>query len=164
MRYNIKQDAQFYRVKVEASFTLIDYMLLFASALGTVFFALFSILFFGTVFVKLFTQHEFEFDKDHYEMTQYLRLFNYFRFKRHVLSYGDINRIVLSNAESGNALSGRGFLSKEWFTIDIVTSTKVHRIAKVEEDELEETYELYYELQEELGEVLSFEVDIVEVD
>lgn len=164
MRYHIKQDQQFYSIKVEASFTLIDYMLLFASALGTVFFALFSVLFFGTVFVKLFTQHEFVFDKDRYEMTQYLRLFNYLRFKRHVLSYGDINKIVLTNAESGNALSGRGFLTKEWFTIDIVTPTKVHRIAKAEEDELEETYELYYELQEELGELLSFEVDIVEVD
>lgn len=164
MRYQIKQDSQFYRVKVEASFTLIDYMLLFASALGTVFFALFSVIFFGTVFVKLFTQHEFEFDKDRYEMTQYLRLFNYIRFKRHTLSYGDINRIVLTNAESGNVLSSRGFLSKEWFTIDIITPIKVHRIAKVEEDELEETYDLYYDLEQELGEMLNFDVDIVEVD
>ncbi len=161
MRYQLQQDSRYVRLRVEASFTLIDYILLFASALATLFFALFAVLFFGTLCVKLFTQTEHQFDMDRYELTGYIRVFNYLRFRRRVLSFSEIKHITLSNQDSGQALGARGLFSKEWFSLDVNTPNQVFTVAKVEEDEIEDIYELYLELEEALGDILPFGTEII---
>lgn len=161
MRYQLQQNSRYIRLRVEASFTLIDYILLFASALATLFFAFFAVLFFGTLCVKLFTQSEYQFDMDRYELTSYVRVFNYLRFRRRVLSFSEIKRFLLSNQNSGLALGAKGLFSKEWISLEVYTPNNVFLLAKVDEQELEEIYELYVELELLMGDLLPFSTEII---
>ncbi len=163
MRYKLSNESDFRRLNVEASFTLIDFMLLFACFLLGIFFALFLWMFAAAVFIKLFTSHDFEFDTDTYQVRYYIRVFSYFRFSRRVISFGEVQQILLSNQDTGKALAERGLTTKEWFTLDIVTKDRPIRIARVETDELEELHELFIELEEHYDQYFQFQIFVVEV-
>lgn len=164
MRYKIQKNSPVIRLTVEASFTLLDFMALFACLLLGVFFALFLWIFAFAILVKLFTRYDFEFSSDTYKMTQYLRIFSYLRIKRRVLSFDEIKKFLFSNFDSGQALVGRGLINKEWFTFEIVMKDK-HRIqlAKAQPDELEEMDQLYFELKDLLSDWFNFEVEYEEI-
>ncbi|MEQ9310637.1 MAG: hypothetical protein RLN90_14365 [Balneolaceae bacterium] len=164
MRYKLHKNPPIISLTVEASFTLLDFMALFACLLLGVFFALFLWIFAFAILVKVFTRYDFEFSSDTYKMTQYLRIFSYLRIKRRVLSFDEIDKFLFSNFDSGQALVGRGLINKEWFTFEIVTKDK-HRIqlAKAQPDELEEMDELYFELKDLLSDWFSFEVEYEEL-
>ncbi|GAB5409047.1 MAG: hypothetical protein BalsKO_14120 [Balneolaceae bacterium] len=164
MRYKLKKKSPTISLTVEASFTLLDFMALFACLLLGVFFALFLWIFAFAILMKVFTRYDFEFSSDTYKMTQYLRIFSYLRIKRRVLPFNEIDKFLFSNFDSGQALVGRGLINKEWFTFEIVTKDK-HRIqlAKAQPDELEEMDELYFELKDLLSDWFNFEVEYEEL-
>tara|TARA_R110000868_G_scaffold304437_19_gene565360 strand:+ start:15282 stop:15779 length:498 start_codon:yes stop_codon:yes gene_type:complete len=164
MRYKLQKNPPVISLTVEASFTLLDFMALFACLLLGVFFALFLWIFAFAILVKVFTRYDFEFSSDTYKMTQYLRIFSYLRIKRRTLPFDEIDKFLFSNFDSGQALGGRGLINKEWFTLDIVTKDR-HRIqlAKAQTDELEEMDELYFELKDYLIDWFSFEVEYEEI-
>tara|TARA_R110002096_G_scaffold28336_5_gene85899 strand:- start:6425 stop:6916 length:492 start_codon:yes stop_codon:yes gene_type:complete len=163
MRYKLTKGSNYRRLNVEASFTLIDFMVLFACFLLGIFFALFLWMFAAAVFIKLFTSHDFEFDTDSYQIKHYIRVFSYFRFSRRTISFGEVQQMLLSNQDSGKALGERGLTTKEWYTLDIETKDRPIRIARVEKDELEELHELFLEIEELYEEYFQFQLFVVEV-
>ena len=151
-------------LSVEESFTLIDFMVLFAClALGLVF-MVFLWIFAVALLIKLFTRHEYAFDSDEYKLTIYLRVLGYFRFKRRVLSFDEIDRFLFSNFDSGNALAGRGLVYKEWFTLEILLRDK-HRIrlVKLPPDDIDKINELYLDLKKMMNDWFKFEVEYEEI-
>ena len=164
MRYRLEKNPPLISVSVEASFTLLDFMALFACLLLGVFFALFLWIFAVAILIKLFTRNDYEFSSDTYSLTQYLRIFSYFRIKRRNISFDEIDRFLFSNFDSGQALAERGLINKEWFTLEIVTKDKQRiRLVKAQPDELEEMDRLYFELKDYLGDWFNFEVEYEEL-
>ncbi|RNC85296.1 MAG: hypothetical protein ED557_00535 [Balneola sp.] len=160
MRYRLERNSEQLKLSVEASFTLLDFMALFACLLLGVFFALFLWIFAASILIKLFTRNEFVFNSDTYKLTQYLRIFSYIRIKRRVIPFWEIKQFLFSNFDSGKALVERGLVNKEWFTFEIITKDKQrYRIVKAQPDELEEINELYLVLKERLGGMFEFDVE-----
>ncbi len=163
MRYKLEKNPPIISVSVEASFTLLDFMALFGCLLLGVFFALFLWIFAVAILIKVFTRNDYEFSSDTYSLTQYLRIFSYLRIKRRNISFDDIDRFLFSNFDSGQALVERGLISKEWFTLEIVTKDQQRiQLVKAQPDELEEMDSLYFELKDYLGEWFNFEVEYEE--
>ena len=164
MRYKLKTYPDHIFLSVEHSFTLLDFMSLFACLLLGVFFALFLWIFAAAILVRLFTRHDYEFNSDTYSLTIYLRIFSYLRIKRRELPFGEIDRILFSNFDSGHALVERGLVNKEWFTLEIVTKEKQRiRFVKAEPDDLEEMDALYVDLKELMDHWFRFEVEYEEM-
>lgn len=165
MRYKLEYYSNQIKLSVEASFTLLDFMALFACLLLGVFFALFLWMFAFAILIKVFTRNEYIFNSDTYKMTQYLRIFSYLRVKRRVIPFGEIDRFLFSNFDSGKALVERGLINKEWFTLEIVNKDKQRiRLVKADPDELEKIDELYIELKELMSDWFNFEVEYEELD
>ncbi len=150
MNYDLHKQHNGVFLGVEASFTLIDFLLFFTSFLLGFVFAMFFLIFAIAVLQKIFSRHEFEFNTDDYTATKYYRFFGYFRFKTHKIGFGEIQEFLLSDHESGEALFSQGMNNKKWFTLDIMTGNSILRLAKTEEDEMAHLYELYQELEERL--------------
>lgn len=148
---------------VEASFTLIDFLLFFSSFLLGFVFALFFLIFAVAVLQKIFSRYEFEFNTDDYTITKYYKFFGYFRFRLRTISFGEVDEFLLSNHESGQALFSKGMESKEWFTLDMMTENGYIRFAKTEKDEVDELYELYQELEEKLDIYFKFRVEFLDL-
>jgi hypothetical protein len=164
MRYRFEKSRTEISLGVEDSFTLLDFMALFACLLLGVFFALFLWIFAVAILIKVFTRHEYVFSSDTYRMTQYLRIFSYLKIKRRDISFDEIDRFLFSNFDSGNALVERGLVTKEWFTLEIQTKDKQRiRMVKAAPDELEELDELYLELRELMADWFRFEVEYEEL-
>ncbi len=164
MRYKLTKEPPIISVSVEASFTLLDFMALFACLLLGVFFALFLWIFAAGILIKVFTRNDYEFSSDTYSLTQYLRIFSYLRIKRKTISFDEIDRFLFSNFDSGQALVERGLINKEWFTLEIITKDKLRiQIVKAQPDELEEMDRLYFELKDYLGDWFNFEVEYEEL-
>ncbi|MEX0722180.1 MAG: hypothetical protein WD059_15990 [Balneolaceae bacterium] len=164
MHYEVKKRPNSIFVGVEASFTLIDFLLFFASFLLGFVFALFFLIFAIAVLQKIFSRHEFVFDLDKYEITRYYRFFSYFRFRQRTISFGEVEQILLSNYDSGQALFSRGMKKKEWFTLDINTKNSFLRVVKAEPEEVDEIYQLYLELEEKLDLYFKFKMEFVEIE
>ena len=69
MKYLITYKKPTIKVNVEDSFTLLDFMALFACLLLGVFFAVFLWMFAVALLIKLFTRNEYEFDSERYQLT-----------------------------------------------------------------------------------------------
>lgn len=151
-------------LSVEDSFTLLDFMALLACLLLGVFFMVFLWIFAFALLVRLFTRHEYSFNSDSYELTMYVRILGYLRIRRRVIPFDDVDHFLFSNFDSGNALAGRGFVYKEWFTLDIVLKDK-HRIqlVKLPPDDVEQLNELYLELKTLMSDWFRFEVEYEEL-
>jgi len=162
LNYELYKSREKVFVGVEASFTLIDFLLFFASFLLGFVFALFFLIFAVAVLQKIFSRYEFEFDRDAYTITKYYRFFSYFRFRMQTIGFGDVNEFLLSNFEGGKALFGSGMKNKEWFTLDIMTENGYFRLVKSDKEELDELYELYQELEENLDLYFSFRIEFIE--
>lgn len=162
VKYEINKHSNSVFIGVEATFTLIDFLLFFSSFLLGFVVGLFFLIFAAAVLQKIFARYEFEFDTDRYEIIKYYRFFGYFRFQRQKISFGDVDHFLLSNYDSGPVLRGKGFKSKEWNTIDIITKSSVLRLTKAENDELDEAYELFEEMQEYLDLYFKFKIEFVE--
>ena len=150
MRYQLTVTDGELVVSTEASFTLIDFLVFFFCLLVGMFTTLILWMFAVAILAKVFTRNEFRFNVDRYELTQYLRIFNYFPLKRRTLSFGEVDHICISNRQS-DTLAGRGLINKEWMVIELMTSSKPIIIAKGEQDETIDVYELYETLNMELG-------------
>lgn len=165
MRYKLQKNPPVIGVSVEASFTLLDFMALFACLLLGVFFALFLWIFAVAILIKVFTRNDYEFSSDTYSLTQYLRIFSYLRIKRRNISFDEIDRFLFSNFDSGQALVEKGLINKEWFTLEIITKDKQRiQLVKAQPDELEEMDRLYFELKDYLGDWFDFEVEYEELN
>lgn len=162
MKYELDRSGPHILLSVEATFTLLDFIMLFLCLLLSLYFALFLAMFAFAVLIKVFTRYEFEFDGDRYEMRQYIRVLSYFRIRRYRLSFDEIRRVVFSNLESGEALLERGIRQKEWFTIKIVTDSNPVRIVKSEPDDLEEMNELFLQLKGYMDKWFTFDIEIIE--
>jgi hypothetical protein len=144
---------------VEASFTLIDFLLFFTSFLLGFVFAMFFLIFAFAVLQKIFSRYEFEFNTDEYTIIKYYRFFGYIRFKLQKTGFGEVREFLLSDQESGEALFSKGMHTKKWFSLDIMTGNAFLRLAKTEEDEMTELYELYHELEEKLDTYFTFRME-----
>jgi len=162
MKYELNRSAPHILLSVEATFTLLDFIMLFLCLLLSLYFALFLAMFAFAVLVKVFTKYEFEFDGDRYELRQYIRILSYFRIRRYKLSFDGIHKIVFTNLESGEALLERGIRRKEWFTIKIITKDTPIRIVKAEPDELEEMNDLFLELEDLMQKWFRFDIEVIE--
>lgn len=147
---------------VEASFTLIDFLLFFTSFLLGFVFAMFFLIFAIAVLQKIFSRHEFEFNTDEYSITRYYRFFSYFRFRRQTIGFEEVDEFLLSNYDSGKALFSKGMKNKEWFTLDIMTDNGYMRLTKSDEEEIDELYELYQELEKKLDIYFKFRIEFLE--
>lgn len=162
MNYDLYKQHNIIFLGVEASFTLIDFLLFFSSFLLGFVFALFFLIFAIAVLQKIFSRYEFEFNKDDYTITKYYRFFGYFRFRMRGIGFGEVNEFLLSNHETGKALFSKGMRTKEWFTLDIMTENGYIRLVKSDEEELDELYELYQELEERLDMYFTFRIEFLE--
>lgn len=164
MRYKLDKNKNLVRLSVEASFTLLDFMALFACLFLGVFFALFLWFFAFGILIKVFTKYDYEFSSDTYSLTQYLRVFSYFKFKRRVIPFDNIERFLFSNLNSGQALVERGLVNREWFTLEIIGKDKQRiRLVKALADELGELDELYLDLKEIMSDWFTFDVEYQEL-
>lgn len=164
MKYLITYKKPTINVNVEDSFTLLDFMALFACLLLGVFFAVFLWIFAVALLIRLFTRHEYEFDSDRYQLTQYFRIFSYIKIKRRLLSFDEIDRFLFSNFDSGQALVGRGLVRKEWFTIELILKDKQHiQLVKVTADDIEKINEFYSNLKVLMDDWFHFVVDYEDV-
>lgn len=164
MRYKIKFRKPDVILTVEDSFTLLDFMALFACLLMGVFFAVFLWIFAVALLIKLFTRHEYVFDSDRYQLTRYLRIFTYLKIKRRVISFDEIDKFLFSNFNSGQALVERGLVSKEWFTLEIILTDKQRiRLVKLDAEDIEKVHELYAELKKLMNDWFHFEVEYEEL-
>lgn len=162
MNYDLYKQNHVVFLGVEASFTLIDFLLFFSSFLLGFVFALFFLIFAFAVLQKIFSRYEFEFNKDEYTITRYYRFFSYFRIRLQTIGFGDVDEFLLSNFESGEALFSKGMRSKEWFTLDLMTNNGYIRLVKTDEEELDVLYEIYQELEEKLDIYFKFRVEFLE--
>lgn len=162
MKFEINKQRNGISVGVEATFTLIDFLLFFSCFLLGFVAGLFFLIFAVSLLLKIFARDEFEFDTDRYEITRYYRLFGYFRFRRESIPFGDVKHFLLSNYDSGPVLLGKGFKNKEWYTVAIVAKNSVLRLIKAENDELDNVYELYNYLQEYLDLYFKFNIEFAE--
>lgn len=160
MNYTVSRQAELIKVEVEESFTLIDFILLIVCFLAGIFFALFLWLFAAAVLIKVFTKRECVFDTDRYAVIVNIKIFNYFRLKMREIPFGEIRQVLLSDHNSGLALLEKGTVNKEWFTLELITGDRPVRIFRVEDDELNEAYELYEEIEEGLDLYFKFVLDI----
>lgn len=164
MKYLITYKKPTIKVNVEDSFTLLDFMALFACLLLGVFFTVFLWMFAVALLIKLFTRNEYEFDSDRYQLTQYFRIFTYIKIKRRVLSFDEIDKFLFSNFDSGQALVGRGLVSKEWFSIEIILKDKQYiQLVKVTADDFEKINEFYFDLKTLMDDWFHFVVDYEEI-
>lgn len=164
MRYFLKKRSEVIELSIEESFTLLDFIALFACLLLGVFFAMFLWMFAAAILIKVFTRHEYEFNSDTYRMRQYLRVFGYLRIRRREISFDEIERILFSNFNSGKVMVEKGLVQKEWFTIELVRKdAQKMRLAKVDEDEIEDLNDLFYELKEWMGHWFDFEIEYEEL-
>lgn len=161
MKYEIHKKSASIVVGVEATFTLIDFLLFFSSFLLGFVVGLFFMIFAAAVLLKIFARYEFEFNTDRYEILKYYRLFGYFRFRQQKIGFSEVDHFLLSNFDSGPVLKGKGISKKEWFTIDVRLQNNIVRVAKAENDELDEIYELYQDLEEILGLYFSFKTEFI---
>lgn len=164
MNYEVEKRPNSVFAGVEASFTLIDFLLFFASFLLGFVFALFFLIFALAVLQKIFSRHEFEFNLDTYQITKYYRFFSYFRFRQRTISFDEVEQIFLSNYDSGEALFSKGMGKKEWFTLDIDTTNSFLRIARADVDEVDEIYQFYLDLEERLDLYFKFKMEFLEVE
>lgn len=162
MNYDLYKNRNIVFLGVESSFTLIDFILFFSSFILGFVFALFFFIFAIAVLQKIFSRYEFEFDSDSYTITKYYKFFGYFRLRIQTVGYGEIDEILLSNFDSGNALFGKGLASAEWYTLDLITQNGYLRMVKAEEDELDDIYEIYRNLNERLDIYFSFRIEFIE--
>lgn len=163
MNYDIHKKHNLILLGVEASFTLIDFLLFFSSFLLGFVFALFFLIFAVAVLQKIFSRYEFEFDTDDYTITKYYKFFSYFRFRLRTIGFGEVDEFLLSNHDSGPALFSKGMKSKEWFTLDVMTENGYIRLVKSEDDEVDELYEIYQALEEKLDIYFKFRVEFLNV-
>ena len=160
MRYQIKAKSPNLILSVEESFTLLDFMTLFACLLLGLVFAVFLWIFAVALLIRVFTRNEFEFDEDTYTLRMFIRIFGYVRIRKRSLSFDDIDRFLFSNYNSGDALLARGLIKKEWLTLELVLKDKhTIELAKLPPDELEAIDKLYCELKELMGDWFRFQVD-----
>lgn len=164
MNYDLHKQRDLIFVGVEASFTLIDFILFFFSFVLGFVFAMFFLIFAFAVLLKIFSRYEFVFDRDEYTVTKYYRFFRYFRVKLRTIGFGDVQEILLSNHDSGQALFSKGMKPQEWFSLDIKTENEYIQISKNEEEELSELYELYTEMEEMLDIYFKFRVEFLEAE
>ena len=73
-----------------------------------------------------------------------------------------MEEILLSNHHSGEALFSKGMKQKEWFSLDIKTTNEYIKIIRTEEDELQQLYELYNEMEEMLDLYFRFRIEFLE--
>ena len=150
---------------VEDSFTLLDFMSLFACLLLGFFFAVFLWIFAAALLIKVFTRNEYEFDEDAYSLRIFLRIFGYIRIKKRIISFDEIDRFLFSNYNSGDVLISRGLTKKEWLTLEIILKDKhTIELVKLSPDDLEELDKLYLELKELMGDWFRFQVDYEAID
>ncbi|MFN1833786.1 hypothetical protein AB2B38_000885 [Balneola sp. MJW-20] len=159
MNYQLQKKGPVIAVSVEASFTLIDFLVFFTAFFLGFVFAGFFLIFAFAVIQKIFSRYDFVFDLDRYSVTRFYSFFSYFRFRREERSFSDITEILLSDHDSGKVLFGKGMSEKVWYTLDIMGNTGFSRIAQVEEDDLEVLYELFEDLSDELDIFLRFRTD-----
>lgn len=159
MYYDLHKQRNLVFLGVEASFTLIDFLLFFASFLLGFVFALFFLIFAMAVLLKIFSRYEFEFNTDDYTISKYYRFFSYFRFRMRTIGFGDVEEFLFSDHESGDALFSKGMGEKDWFTLDIMTDNGYMRLVKSEKDELDQLYELFQLLEERLDLYFKFRID-----
>lgn len=162
MNYDLRKQHNLVFLGVEASFTLIDFLLFFSSFLLGFVFALFFLIFAIAVLQKIFSRYEFEFNTDDYTITRYYKFFSYFRFRMQTISFGDVDEFLLSNYESGEALFSKGMKTQEWFTLDLMTDNGYIRLVKSDQEELDEVYELYQDLEEKLNIYFKFRIEFLE--
>jgi len=164
MRYKINFKKPDVSLTVEDSFTLLDFMALFACLLLGVFFAVFLWIFAVALLIKLFTRHEYVFNSDSYKLTHYFRIFSYLRLRRRIIAFDEIDKFLFSNFNSGQALVERGLISKEWFTLEILLNDKRRiRLVKLDADEINQIHELYAELKKLMNDWFHFEVEYEEL-
>ena len=164
MRYKIEERNHTVRVEVEASFSLLDFLGLFACLMLGVYFAVFLWIFAATVLVRLFTKNEFEFDLDNEQAIQYLKILSYIRIKRYTISFRDIHVILFSNLESGPALFEFGTKEKEWYSLEIKTKAKNYLVVKGEPDEFDAMLLLYFDMERRLDDFVFFQSEFIEFD
>ena len=162
MNFDLHKQRDLIFLGVEASFTLIDFILFFFSFVLGFVFAMFFLIFAVAVLQKIFSRHEFVFDRDEYIIVKYYRFFRYFRIKLRTIGFGDIEEVLLSNHESGKALIGSNMRSKQWYSLDLRTKNEFIRITKTEEEELSDLYDLYNELEEMLDLYFKFRIEFLE--
>lgn len=162
MNYDLYKDRNIVFLGVESSFTLIDFLLFFSSFILGFVFALFFYIFAFAVLQKIFSRYEFEFNSDSYTITKYYKFFGYFRLRIQTVGYGEIDEILLSNFDSGNALFGKGMEQAEWFTLDLITQNGYIRMVKADDEELDEMYEIYEILKERLDIYFRFRIEFIE--
>lgn len=162
MNYDLYKQHNVVFLGVEASFTLIDFLMFFFSFLLGFVFAMFFLIFAFAVLQKIFSRYEFEFNKDDYTITKYYRFFGYLRIRLQTIGFGDVDEFLLSNFDSGEALFSKGMKSKEWFTLDLMTNSGYIRLVRSDEEELNELYELYHELEQKLDIYFKFRVEFLE--
>lgn len=160
MKYQLKKNGPVFSVSVEATFTLIDFLVFFVAFLLGFVFAGFFLIFAFAVLQKIFSRYDLVFDLDRYTMTRFYSFFSYFRFKREERSFDHIKEILLSDHESGNTLFGSGMSQKAWYTLEVRGDNSSVQIVKVEEDELYALYELFEDMKDELELYIRFRVDI----
>lgn len=120
---------------------------------------MFFLIFAFAVLQKIFSRYEFEFDTDEYAITKYYKIFSYFRFRMQKLGFGEVEQFLLSNQHKQQALFSKGMETKEWFTLDVRTKNGYMRLAKCEEEELDELYELHTALSEKLDLYFAFNTE-----
>lgn len=162
MNYELYKDRNIVFLGVESSFTLIDFILFFFSFILGFVFALFFFIFAFAVLQKIFSRYEFEFDSDSYTITKYYKFFGYFRLRIQTIGYGEIDEILLSNFDSGQALFGKGMAPADWFTLDLITENGYIRMVKAEDDELEDIYEMFRNLKDRLDIYFRFRIEFIE--
>lgn len=161
MKYEIHKKSDSVRVGVEATFTLIDFLLFFSSFLLGFVIGLFFLIFAAAVLQKIFARYEFEFNTDRYEIIKYYRIFGYFRFQQQKVSFSEVEYFLLSNYDSGPVLRGTGFKRKEWHSIIIRLNNNIIQLAKAEDDEQDAIQDLYQALEEDLSLYFKFKTEFI---
>ena len=71
---------------------------------------------------------------------------------------------MFSNFDSGQALVGRGLVSKEWFSIELILKDKQYiQLVKVTADDFEKINEFYFDLKTLMDDWFHFVVDYEEI-
>jgi len=128
-----------YMLAVEAKFSLLDFIFLFASfLLGLMLYGFFLAFTVGYI-AKIFSRSEFEFDITQKKLRKYVNIFGSLRIKTGSYAFSEIRHILYTNYDWGNPFWPVNWTKEQSYSVVAECDNSRVLISKVQEEDKENT-------------------------
>ena len=147
MNFHWQYEDGIYMLAVEAKFSLLDFIFLFATfLLGFMLYGFFLAFTVGYV-AKIFSRSEFEFDVTKKKLQKYVNIFGSLRIKTASYKFSEIQHILYTNYDWGNPFWPVNWTNDQTYSVVAECDNSRVLIAKVQEEDRGSTDLLFEEIQ-----------------